>query len=302
MEQTLAERFAIIGLGKVGTAVGFLMRKAGYRIVAVADLSEEALRQGHPYTGGLMTTSAVEAASLADTIMITTVDDAIGKTCETIARSGIIDSHQKYIYMSGACPLSVLEPARVRGAEIACIHPLQSFAHVSGAIENIPGSVFAITASSPAIESWARNFVSSLGGLPFIISDGDPKTLYHIAACIASNYLTTLLHLAVTIYHKLGLEGEKAITSILPLVKGTLQNIEDRGTIHALTGPIARGDVGTVRQHLHVLSRAMPELLPYYRLLGLATVTLAQKKGEANKGALITIEELLKGVDHEYPN
>jgi len=298
----MTERIAIIGLGKVGRAMGSLLAQTGYRIVALCDLREEALQQAHPLTGGLMTTNDVEAASLADTVFITTSDDAIQETCATIARSGVITPAQKYVFTSGACPLAVLDPARSQGAEIACLHPLQSFADVAGAIRNLPGSVFGVTASSPNMEAWARQLVSSIGGIPVIIRDGEPKTLYHIAACIASNYLTTLLHQAITIYKQLGMTEEQALKAILPLVGGTISNIERQGSVAALTGPIARGDVGTIQRHLQVIKENIPELLPFYHLLGLMTVNVAKQKAGNIGESLAYIEELLKGEDHEHPN
>ncbi|HOJ52320.1 MAG TPA: DUF2520 domain-containing protein [Syntrophales bacterium] len=297
MESINRETFAIIGLGKVGTAIGFLMRKAGFEITAVADISEEALKKGHPYTGGHATRNIDEAARRAENVIITTLDDEIAPTCEAIASAGAVRPKQKFIHMSGAGSLDLLQSVRRQGAETACIHPLQSFASVSGAIENIPGSVFGITAQSPEVELWAQDFVHRLGGIPFFIKDGDEKTLYHVAACLASNYLTTLMHFVKLIYQKLGMEEEMAIKSVLPLVRGTIKNIEERGTVSALTGPIARGDAGTIGRHLSALSRAMPEMLPYYRLLGLATVELAQEKGAAKAENLKTIEALLKGEE-----
>lgn len=295
MEQNKRETFAIIGLGKVGTAVGFLMRKAGYEITTVADISEEALKRGHPYTGGYATNNVAEAASLADVVIITTMDDEIAPTCDKIASEGVIRERQKYLHMSGAGSLSLLESARKAGAQTACVHPLQSFASVAGAIENIPGSTFGITASNREMELWAQDFVHNLGGVPFFIADGEEKTLYHVAACVASNYLTTLLHLVTKIYLSLGMEEEMTIKSILPLIRGTVRNIEEKGTVQALTGPIARGDTGTVKNHLAVLEKSMSDILPLYRLLGLATVRIAEEKGTAKAKNLKAIEALLKG-------
>ncbi|MCX7983046.1 MAG: DUF2520 domain-containing protein [Syntrophales bacterium] len=295
MEREKRETFTIIGLGKVGTSIGFLIRKAGYEIKAIADLSEEALKRAHPYTGGYMTTNVLEGASMADCIIITTVDDEIEKTCRAIAVNGGVKPGQKYIHMSGAGALSLLQEALERGAQTACIHPLQSFASIEGAIASIPGSIFGITASDPSMAKWAQDFVRRLGGVPFFIADGEDKTLYHIAACMASNYLTTLMNFVKSIYRRLGMDEDMAIKSILPLVRGTIKNIEDNGTVQALTGPIARGDVGTIRGHLSVLEKLMPDLLPYYCLLGLATVKLAEEKGVAPKTHLETIEVLMKG-------
>jgi predicted short-subunit dehydrogenase-like oxidoreductase (DUF2520 family) len=293
------ETVAIIGLGKVGTAVGFLLRSAGYRITAIADTSPAALQKAATYTGGNLCASATEAASRADCTIITTGDDGIAQVCEQIVQGGGIRPEGKVIHMSGACGLDVLSPARRAGAHAASIHPIQAFADVSGAIKNIPGSTFGITADE-AIREWAVRLVRDLGGTPFFVPEGD-KPLYHAAACIASNYLVALIHAVEEIYLSLGLDREEAIRSIWPLVKGTLSNIEAKGTMPSLTGPIARGDAGTIRKHVAVLKKKLPSLLPMYRELGLLTVRIGCVKGALPADRAAEIQEILEEETHEYP-
>ena len=91
-----------------------------------------------------------------------------------------------------------------------------------------------------------------------MLADED-KPLYHAAACLASNYLTTLLHNVEEIYQSLGMERQDALTAFWPLVRGTLNNIETKGTVQALTGPISRGDVGTVEKHLNAFREKLPD-------------------------------------------
>lgn len=284
---------AILGLGKVGTAVGYLLKSAGYRIAAVAGRSLPNLRVGISYTGGHAFTDTAEAASRADCILITTGDDAIASVCEEISQKGAVTSGKKVIHMSGAGGLELLAPARSAGAYIASIHPLQSFANVDGAIKSIPGSTFGITADSE-IRDWAWQLVEDLGGRPFFISDED-KPLYHAAACLASNYLTTLIHTVEEIYKSLGMDHKQALTAFWPLVKGTLSNIETGGSIQALTGPISRGDAGTVEKHLTALREKLPPLLPLYCVMGKQTVELGLKKKTLTPDRAKIIMNLLKG-------
>lgn len=290
---------AIIGLGKVGTAVGFLLRSAGYRVRAIADMSPAALQKAATYTGGCLCAKASEAASQADCTIITTGDDVIANVCNEIMREGAIRPHGKVIHMSGACGLDVLGSARRAGAYTASIHPIQSFADVSGAIKNIPGSTFGITADEE-IREWALQLVKDLGGAPFFVPEGD-KPLYHAAACIASNYLVALIHTVEEIYLTIGLDREEAIRSIWPLVKGTLSNIEAKGTMLSLTGPIVRGDAGTIRRHVAVLEKKLPSLLPMYRELGLLAVRIGCAKGSLSESRAADIIEILKEEAHEYP-
>jgi predicted short-subunit dehydrogenase-like oxidoreductase (DUF2520 family) len=283
---------AILGLGKVGTAVGFLLRKAGYRIVAVASRSEASLTQGIVYTGGKPYVNYSAAALMANCIIITTSDDAIAHVCKKISSERAIRPGAKVIHMSGAGGLEFLASAKDAGAHVACIHPLQSFADVERAIRDIPGSTFGIT-SSDEIKDWSVDMVRKLGGVPFFIADLD-KPLYHAAACIASNYLTTLIHMVEEIYQSLGLSRQDTIRAIWPLVMGTIANIETKGTVQALTGPVARGDTGTIKKHVEALRNKLPELLQAYSALGILTADLGLKKKTLSPETARLIKELLK--------
>ena len=276
-ETSEKERIAILGPGKVGTAVGHLLRRAGYDIVAVADLTLEPAKRAVAYTGGEPTTDFVRAARGADCVLITTNDDAVSYVCKAVAKAAGIKKGTRSVHTSGVGGLDLLRAAKRHGARVACIHPLQTIADVESAIVKIPGSTFGITADEENVP-WACRIVEDLGGRPFRVPDED-KALYHAAACMASNYLVTLMFLVEEIYGRMGLGREEAIRAFWPLVKGTSENIESKGTIASLTGPIARGDGGTVRKHLRGFRKRFPGLLKLYREMGLFTVEVAARKG-----------------------
>jgi predicted short-subunit dehydrogenase-like oxidoreductase (DUF2520 family) len=288
---------AIIGLGKVGTAVGYLLRLSGYTISAVADQSADALEKGVDYTGGKACGDSIQASLLADSIFITTTDDFIEPVCNEISDGNGVGPGKRVIHMSGAGGLDLLESARRSGAQVASIHPLQSFVDVKGVIENIPGSTFSITAKGE-MKDWAIRIVKDLGGTPFFVSEND-KPLYHAAACMASNYLVTLMSMVENIYRHLGLDADEATKSFWPLVRGTMKNMEDRGIEQSLTGPIARGDSGTIRKHLKVLESKMPELLDVYCEMGLFAVDIGLKNRTLSEDRAEQIKSLLKGVSDE---
>lgn len=287
------DRIAIIGLGKVGTAVGFLLRSAGYKIVAVASRSEQSLQRGLPYTGGRAFTNYLDAATTADCIFITTSDDAITDVCNELSANNALNPGKKVIHMSGASGLDPLESARQKGAYVASIHPIQSFPDIENAIKNIPGSTFGITAVDE-IKDWCIEMVEALGGTPFLVSETD-KPLYHAAACMASNYLVTLMHMVLETYRIMGLSHDEAIKACWPLVTATLNNIETKGAVQALTGPIARGDAGTIRKHLLALQDNLREFLPSYCALGLLTANLGMLKETLSGDSAKTIKTLLEG-------
>ena len=289
---------AIIGLGKVGTAVGYLLRNAGHEIAAIADRSPDALERGVQYTGGTAWTSPPQAAQAARSIFITTPDDIIRSVCEEIALGGGFTSGKRVVHMSGAGGLDLLKSAHNAGAETATIHPLQSFVDMEGVIRNIPGSTISITAEGE-IREWAVRIVHDLGGTPFFVADKD-KPLYHAAACMASNYLVTLMNLVKEMYRNLGMEENEAIRSFWPLVRGTIRNIEAGGTEQSLTGPIARGDIGTIQGHLKALGESMPHLLDLYREMGLFTVDIALGNKTLSTGRAEELTSLLKGNTDEH--
>ena len=297
MKKQHLNNFAIIGAGMVGTAIGFLLKKNGYKVNAVYDKSSAALKRALPYTGGKAFPSPQEAVQEADCILITTPDDVISSACADIAVSPAIKG--KFVFhMSGAGGLDLLEAAKKAGASVASIHPLQSFSSIDQAIENIPGSYFGVTADKKAL-SQAKNIIRSLGGIPLVISP-DQKPLYHAAACFASNYLVSLLNVVESIYQAAGINEKDARKAYLPLVYGSLKNIEKSGSISSLTGPIARGDLGTIKKHLTAIKKNLPQYSSLYSSLGLITVKIAQQKGTLNAGQAKRINAILKGVKNEH--
>jgi len=271
------EKIAIIGTGKVGTAVGFLLKEKGYPIVAICARHRESLEKALPLTGGRPFLDPAEATKLAEVVLITTGDDQIQIVCEEIAAKGGFRQGQKVIHMSGASSLDVLGAARKAGSNTLSIHPLQAFATVSGAIEQLPGTVFGVTADKHIIE-WANGFVKDLGGRPIYVPD-DQKVMYHAAACVLSNYFVTLMWLGEKMAVHAGLPERLALDAYWPLVRGTFNNIEKNGPVGALTGPIVRGDIETIRRHRKKLREDLESLLDFYDTLGRHTVELALEKG-----------------------
>jgi predicted short-subunit dehydrogenase-like oxidoreductase (DUF2520 family) len=287
------DRFAIIGTGRVGTALGVLLQLKGYTVTALSDISQAALELAATRIKAKLFKDPLFMAPIADSIFITTPDDIIHEVCERLAQGGAIRSGHKIVHMSGAMGLDVLTGARFAGAHTASIHPVQSFTDAESAILNLPGSIFGIT-SDEAIREWSIKLVEELGGVPFIIPE-EEKPLYHAAACIASNYVTTLLSYAEEIYQSLGLSAEQSRSTFLPLVRGTLANIEKKGCTMALTGPIVRGDSGTVAKHIHAFRKHYPNLLNMYVQLGIMTVDLALRSRNLSPEKAKEVRAILKG-------
>ncbi len=292
MQRQHFHKFAIIGAGMVGTAIGFLLNKAGYQVTVVCDKSSAALKRALPYTGDNVSSKLQDIWRQADCILITTPDDAIAPACEEIAISPDIKGKLVF-HMSGAGGLDLLASAKQAGASVASIHPLQSFSSIDQAIKNIPGSYFGVTAGKTALPH-AKNIIRKLGGIPIVISDNQ-KPLYHAAACFASNYLVSLMNIVESIYQSIGIKEKDAKKAYLPLVYGSLRNIEKSGSVLSLTGPIARGDCGTIKKHITAINKNLPRYASLYSSLGFITVEVAKQKGTLKAGQAKKIKALLKG-------
>jgi predicted short-subunit dehydrogenase-like oxidoreductase (DUF2520 family) len=278
----IKERVAIIGCGIVGTAIGKLLARAGYPITGVTTRTLETAKEaGRVIGAGRFSDTPWDISKGAQVVFITTPDDAIASTCEAIASHKGLTTGAVVMHCSGALASGVLSAARRCGAVVASLHPLQSFASVDQAERLVPGSFCAVEGDDEALPV-VRKLVKDLGGILMEMTP-EGKTLYHAAAVVASNYLVTLMHLALELNRMAGVASSQAFEALQPLIKGTLSNIDARGIPEALTGPIARGDVETVMGHLEAMRQQAPKLLALYRILGLYTVGLATEKGTLGK-------------------
>lgn len=283
---------AIVGAGKVGSALALLLKSRGYKVMSVASKSLLSAERLAASTGAKICTNPAQAAREAELVFITTPDREIAGVSEEIARQGGYRPGQVVAHTSGAHASGELVGVREAGALALSLHPLQSFADITTAMENLPGSYFALEGDEEALPV-AKMVVSDLGGKAFNIRAQD-KALYHAAACIASNYLVSLMHLCTGLYGKFGLGRDEAFRALLPLVQGTINNIGTVGPVEALTGPIARGDVNTVAGHLPALSSAGQLEDQLYRLLGLYTVGVAREKGSIDQTQAGELSGILK--------
>ena len=178
------------------------------------------------------------------------------------------------------------------GAYVGAIHPLQTLASVEQAIQNIPGSTFAVEAEEPLL-STLREITSSLDG-DFIMLEAQDKVLYHAAAVIACNYLVTLVKLATDLWQTFDVETNQAAKALLPLLRGTINNIENVGIPECLTGPIARGDTGTIEKHIKAMEKTVPDVLSTYLELGRQTIPVALAKGKIDNRQVEELAKILK--------
>lgn len=289
----MRKTIGIIGAGVVGTAVGVVLSQQGYEVTGVYDIRPEATWQLVERTGCISLTSPEEVSRLADILFITTSDSAIKGVVDRLSDNMAFYEGQIVLHMSGAQSSEILDRAKPFGAKVLSVHPIQSFANPDRAIEVLPGSVFSIEGDKDAYDV-AVGIVEALDGEYFFISR-EAKPLYHAGACVVSNYLVTLVDFGVKLLETTGIPKNMAVKALMPLINGTVHNIEKIGIPKALTGPIARGDVSTILRHLSCMEKNLPsELMKLYSWLGIFTAQIALEKGSIDDKALEEFRHLFK--------
>ena len=282
---------AIIGAGKVGITIAILAKKSGYQIAAVAGRDLNKTAEAARPLGDVKICQAKEAARSAEIVFLSVSDDAIEPLCQELSETAAFRQDQIVVHFSGALSSESLVTARDgAGALIASIHPLQTFSTVQSALAAMPATFWFCEGDERAL-AVLLPLIESIGGKPELIPT-EKKILYHAASVIACNYLVALMDLSLEVAELAGLERKLAWQALSPIVQTTLRNIDSSGTTSALTGPIARGDSSTVSRHLDALSRERPELAEIYKIMGLQTAQIAERKGLSQELLAKTIDAL----------
>jgi predicted short-subunit dehydrogenase-like oxidoreductase (DUF2520 family) len=285
-------KIGFIGAGTVGTALAARLAVKGYPVVAVSSHSRaSAQKLAQAIKGCPVFDSNQAVADNAELVFITTPDDAIARVAAQVSWH----PGQSVVHCSGADSVDILEPARGAGARVGAFHPLQTFASPEQAMENIPGSTFALEAEEPLLVT-LKDMAAALDGQWVELKASD-KVLYHAAAVFACNYMVTLVKLATDLWQTFGVSPPQATKALVPLLRGTLHNIETIGIPQCLTGPIARGDTGTINKHLDALKSNAPHLLSTYRELGRQTIPIALAKGKIGQSQAQELQAILGQPD-----
>ncbi len=268
---------AIIGAGAVGQALGQALQAAGYTIAAV--LSR---RQASASALAARVAAPVASAALEDLpghvrlVFCCVPDDVLSELAERLALVPHEWSHTVVAHTSGALPAQVLAPLRARGAMLLSFHPIQSFPRQQ-TTSSFVGVAIGLEGDPQAI-ALGREVAQALGARPVELS-AEMKARYHLAAVLASNGLGALMAVAGEVLASIGLSRPEAHALLLPLVQGTLHNLQQLLPEEALTGPAVRGDLFPVTQHLRALQQHLPHLLPLYAALTTEMVRAGVRSG-----------------------
>ncbi|MDD3519712.1 MAG: DUF2520 domain-containing protein [Actinomycetota bacterium] len=276
----------VIGPGRLGMTLSYCFstsKTENINLAAVSGRRIESVNNVKKILSGknkktLFFTNSSEAAKKANCILICTPDDAIKKVCEEIfVKRKISGEGKTVIHFSGLKGLDVLVAAKSSGASVCCIHPMKSFADYLDSANSIKDTLFGVTYDKKDKNAFfaVKNIVNFLQGKSVYV-ENDSKAVYHACACMASNYLVGLLNIVEKMGKEIGIKPEIFLEGILNLSQGTIDNIKKFGTNNSLTGPIARGDVGTIKSHLEKIEAKMrKEYSDVYKLLGHFTADIA---------------------------
>ncbi len=280
---------AVVGAGRVGTALGVILGRAGHRIVAVSG-GERTRERAARFLPGVPVTDPTDAARHADLVLIGVPDGAIEEVAGALAAARSLRPGAWVAHLSGAEGLEPLRAVEEAGARVLALHPLQTFPTVEAALERMPGSAVAVTARDDEGSALGERIAADLGGRPFRVPE-EHRALYHAGAVLASNDLVALMALAEQVLAAAGIED--AVQTFLPLARASLENAAALGPASALTGPVARGDAATVERNLRALSERAPGAVPAYVVLGRAAVELAARAGRLDRAGRAAVEEVL---------
>jgi predicted short-subunit dehydrogenase-like oxidoreductase (DUF2520 family) len=280
-------KVAIIGPGRMGTLLAVAAARAGMRVVAVAGGSAGSRQQlGRAVAGVRLHDEAASAATDADLVLLCVPDGAIESVVTDLALAQAVGEGNRVVHVAGSLGLAPLRRAALAGAAVAACHPAMTVPVGSRDPELLVGVAWAVTAH-PGDRAWAEALVTDLGGDPFIVPE-DRRALYHAGLAVGANAVGAAVATARRLLLAARIERPEAF--LAPLIEASVTNVLERGA-EALTGPVARGDVGTVAAHLEALARDVPELSPAYRAL--AQATLAPLRTALPEDVVADLDQLL---------
>ena len=288
----MEESIGIAGAGRIGQAFGRLLHERGQTVAAVASRHAGRAAEAARFIGS--TVKAVSYRNLpehASRILIAVPDGSIACVARALVKGGM--QHGAVLHTSGAQGADALGELASNGVSCGALHPLQTVASPEDGVRALTGVTFAIDGEGEAV-AWAGQIAGLLGGRVLRIRAAS-RPIYHAAAVMASNYVVALLASAGMLMKEAGVEESAAREALGPLARTSLENALRMGSA-ALTGPVERGDSGTVRSHLEALQRVPAAVRELYRAGGLAALEIAREHGLPEARAAEILDLLRKGA------
>ncbi|CAN5259659.1 hypothetical protein BH24ACT10_BH24ACT10_18030 [soil metagenome] len=295
MEPTSARparlRVGVIGAGRVGAVLGAALARAGHQVVAASAVSRASLDRAAALLPGVPVLPVDEVARRSSLLLLTVPDDALAEVVGGLVATGALPRGALVAHTSGRHGLAVLEPALRAGALPLALHPVLPFSGTPVDLHRLAGTAFGVTAPEP-LRPVAEVLVVEMGGEPVWLTE-EQRPLWHAALAHSANHLTTLVSSSADLLRAAGVESPSSV--LAPLLGASLDGALRAGDA-ALTGPVARGDAGTVRVHLEVLARCAPEVLPSYVAMARLTADRAIASGRLDPDRAWALLDVLGSV------
>ncbi|HVW82046.1 MAG TPA: DUF2520 domain-containing protein [Mycobacteriales bacterium] len=264
----------VVSAGRVGAVLGAALARAGHRVEAVAAVSDASRRRAEALLPGAGIRPADEVASVADLLLLAVPDDALGPLVGGLASAGAVRRGSLVVHTSGAHGIRLLDPLAETGALPLALHPVMTFTGTEVDLQRLDGAAFGVT-SDEVLRPVAETLVLEMGGEPSWIAE-ELRPLYHAGLAFAANQLVTLVTQSADLLGAAGVEVPQRMLG--PLLGAALDNALRSGD-RALTGPVARGDAGTVATHLSTLTARAPEAVDAYVAMSRLTAGRALAAG-----------------------
>src|SRR6476620_3911829 len=259
-------RVGVVGTGRVGSTLGAALRRAGHDVVAASAVSSASRARVAAMLPEAEVLPPDEVIAAADFVLLSVPDDALRPLVAGLADTGAWREGQLVAHTSGAQGIGVLDPAAARGVLALALHPVMTFTGRPEDVDRLSGATFGVTAQEE-LRPVAESLVVEMGGEPVWVPES-ARALYHAALTHGANHLVTLVNQTTELLADAGIDDPARL--VAPLLGAALDNALRHGDT-GLTGPVVRGDAGTVAAHLRVLSATSPEALRTYVALARAT-------------------------------
>jgi predicted short-subunit dehydrogenase-like oxidoreductase (DUF2520 family) len=284
-------RVGVVGAGRVGAVLGAALAAAGHQVVAASGLSTDSAQRAARLLPGVPLLPADEVVAAADLVVLAVPDDTLPGLVAGLSDTGVWRRGQLTFHTSGAHGLAVLAPAERLGVLPMALHPAMTFSGAPEDGDRLAGAPFGVT-SRPEHRAVAETLVLEMGGEPCHVAEED-RRLYHAALVTGANHLVTLVAEAADLLRAAGIDDPARM--LAPLLTAALDNGLRRGD-RGLTGPVSRGDVGTVHEHLVTLAERAPDSVAAYVAMARRTTERALANGRLRRQEGAPLLELLSAA------
>ncbi|MFI9452823.1 Rossmann-like and DUF2520 domain-containing protein [Amycolatopsis sp. NPDC052450] len=281
----------VVSAGRVGSVVGAALSRAGHTVVAASGLSNASVRRAEQLLPDVPLLPPDEVARRADLVLLALPDDALAGMVRGLVATGSLRAGQIVVHTSGSHGIDVLAPAAEAGALPLALHPVMTFTGRAEDLDRLAACSIGVTATEGDEAAWnvGEALTVEMGAEPVRVPD-EARALYHAALAHGANHLMTLVADCAELLREAGIAQPERL--VAPLLSAALDNVLRHGD-RALTGPVARGDLGTVRKHLAVLAERGPDVAPSYRALARRTLARGDAAGLLDASAAAELTELL---------